>query len=130
MSREPLHGWPRRLLHLAAILAGWVLFVWWWYEVAVQHWNKTLIALIILVTLIAAPAITGAWIVHNLNLYRRKGPRLGAPVVRIGYSRDWNGREVEADWGRLREASVVVVTIEGERKRYVADRPGPTATRP
>ncbi len=129
MSREALHGWPRRLLHLVAILAGWVLFFWWWYEVAVQHWNKTLIALIILVTLIAAPAVTGAWIVHNLKLYRRKGPRLGAPVVRIGYPRDWNGREVEADWGPLRESSVVVVTVDGGRKRYAAARPGPAAPR-
>ncbi|MBM5810469.1 MAG: hypothetical protein FJ191_00670 [Gammaproteobacteria bacterium] len=98
MAREPLHGWPRRLLHL--------------------------------VTLIAAPALTGAWILHNLNLYRRKGPRLGAPVVRIDYSRDWNGRAVEADWERLREASVVTVSVDGERKRYVTDRPDPTATRP
>lgn len=128
MAREALNGWSRRLLHFVVVAAGWVLFVCWWYEVAVQHWNKTLIALIILVTLIAAPAITGAWIVHNLNLYRRKGPRLGAPVVRIGYSRDWNGREVEADWGRLRETSVVVVTVEGERKRYTAAAPGPAAT--
>lgn len=127
MAREALRGWLRRLVHAVAILGGWFLFFYWWYVVAVQHWNKTLIALIILVTLIVAPTVTIAWVSHNLSLFRRKGPRLGVPKVAMEYARDWNGRAVEADWKSLGDAGLVVVTVEGDRKVYSASSPPPAA---
>jgi hypothetical protein len=122
MARDAVRGWPRRLIHIAALIGGWFVFFYWWYVVAVQHWNKTLIALIILVTLLVAPAITIAWVSHNLNLFRRKGPRLGVPKVAMEYARDWKGREVVADWKGLAEADFMVVTVEGDQKRYSASK--------
>ena len=118
MVRERLDGWPRRLAHLLALLAGWALFFYWWYEVAVQDWNRTQVALIILVTLIVAPVITVTWVLHNLSIFRRKGPRLGVPKVSLEYPRDWNGRDIVADWGALAEAARVEITVVGGRKLY------------
>lgn len=118
MRHEPLSGWPRRILHAALLAAGWLLFLYWWYEVAVQDWNRTAIALIILVTLIVAPAVTVGWVLHNLSLFRRMGPRLRSPEVSTEYARDWNGRAIVADWRRLEGEAHVVVTVEDGRKLY------------
>lgn len=118
MGHEPLDGWPRRIVHAAFLAAGWFLFFYWWYEVAVQDWNRTTIALIIFVTLIVVPAITVGWVVHNLSLFRRKGPRLQGPPVSTEYSRDWNGRTIVADWRRLGDEAHVVVTVDDGRKFY------------
>lgn len=118
MRRERLDGWPRRLAHLLALLAGWALFFYWWYEVAVQDWNRTQVALIIFVTLIVAPVITIGWVLHNLNIFRRKGPRLGTPKVALEYPRDWNGREIVADWDALGDVARIEVTVDGGRKLY------------
>ena len=120
MARDRLPGWPRRLLHAVLLIGGWALFFYWWYLVAVRDWNRTLIALIILVTLLVAPAVTLGWVAHNVNIFRRKGPRLGAPRVSFEYDRDWNGREVVADWKALGEESVVVVSVDEGRKHYAA----------
>lgn len=118
MARDRLPGWPQRLLHVVLLVGGWALFFYWWYLVAVRDWNRTLIALIILVTLLVAPAVTLGWVAHNLNIFRRKGPRLGAPQVSFDYERDWNGREVVADWKALADEGVVVVGVDEGRKRY------------
>src|SRR5512147_3175466 len=118
MARDRLTGWPRRLLHLFLLVGGWGLFFYWWYLVAVRDWNRTLVALIILVTLLVAPAVTLGWVAHNVSIFRRKGPRLGAPKVSFDYTKDWNGREVVADWNALDDASLVVVSVDEGRMRY------------
>lgn len=120
MARERLAGWLQRLLHVLLLVGGWGLFFYWWYLVAIRDWDRTLIALVILVTLLVAPAVTLGWVAHNINIFRRKGPRLGAPQVTFDYRSDWNGREVDADWKSLAEEPVVVVSVEGSRKRYAA----------
>ena len=118
MRRERLDSPLRRIVHLLALLAGWALFFYWWYEVAVQDWNRTQVALIIFVTLLVAPVITVAWVLHNLSLFRRKGPRLGVRKVPIEYPRDWNGREIVADWSALATSSRIEITVDGGRKLY------------
>ena len=129
MRHDGLIGWPRKLLHLIVILLGWALFVYWWVIVAVRQWDKTQIALIIFVTVIVAPVLTIAWVAHNLSIFRRKGPRLGIPAAALGYERDWNGRTVVAEWERLRESALVVVSVEGDRKHFAGAEvpPGPAA---
>lgn len=126
MQREPLRGGWQRLLHLVGLLAGWAVFFYWWYLVAVGDWDETDVALIILVTLVVSPALTVAWVMHNRGIFRRKGPRMDLPRVDLGYAQDWNGRKVQADWARLHEASVIAVTVDGPHKRYLDEtRPGP-----
>jgi hypothetical protein len=118
MRRERLDGWPHRIVHLLALLAGWALFFYWWHEVAVQDWNRTQVALIIFVTLVVAPVLTIGWVMHNLSIFRRKGPRLGVPKVALEYPRDWNGREIVADWATLAESGRIEITVDGDRKLY------------
>lgn len=120
MQRERLS--PLQVVgHLILVLAGWAIFLYWWYLVAVRGWAETQIALIIFVTLFVAPAITLGWVAHNLRIFKRKGPRLGAQRVAMDYERDWNQREVVADWAALGDAGVIAVTVDGDRKLYAAE---------
>jgi hypothetical protein len=121
MQRERLKGPLIILGHGLAVVAGWVIFFYWWYLVAVRTWAETEVASIIFVTFIVAPAITLAWVVYNLGLFKRKGPRLGVPRVAMDYGRDWNQRVVVADWQALGEAGVIELTVAGDRKLYAAE---------
>jgi hypothetical protein len=125
MQRESLRGAWQRALHVAGVAAGWALFFYWWYLVAVADWNETDVALIIFVTLVVSPVLTLGWVAHNVDLFRRKGPRMALPTVSLQYEKDWNGRVVEADWAALRNADVIAVFAEGPRKRYVAESASP-----
>lgn len=129
MQRESLRGGWQRLLHLVGVLAGWGVFGYWWYLVAIGDWDQTDVALIIFVTLIVSPTLTVGWVLHNLGIFRRKGPRMDQPKVDLEYAQDWNGRTVQADWARLRDAPVIAVTVDGPHKRYRDDfRPATPAT--
>lgn len=120
MQRERLS--PLQVVgHVILVVAGWVIFLYWWYLVAVRGWAETQIALIIFVTLFVAPAITLGWVAHNLGIFKRKGPRMGVPRVAMDYERDWNQRRVVADWEALGEAGVIAVTVDGDRKLYAAE---------
>lgn len=127
MQRERLKGPLRILAHVIVVLAGWAIFFYWWYLVAIRSWVETGIAMIIFVTLVVAPAITSWWIFHNLGIFRRKGPRSGERPVAMAYERDWNQRTVVADWDALGEVGVIVVSVAGDHKRYAAEA-GPHGT--
>lgn len=114
----PLRGWPQRLLHLAALVVGWGLFFWGWHDVLGQHWDTTALVWLIGGSLVLFPALTIAWVLHNVGIHRRKGPRTGTRKVEETYRRDWNGREIAADFAALARASIVVIDVEGRRKVY------------
>lgn len=120
LSPTPLRGWPQRLLHLAALAIGWGLFFWGWHDVLGQHWNTTALVWLIVGSLVLLPAMTVAWVLHNVGIHRRKGPRTGLREVDDTYARDWNGREICADFAALARANVVVIDVEGKRKVYRA----------
>jgi hypothetical protein len=128
MRRDPLPGPAQGVAHFVVVALGWALFGYWWYEVAISDWDKTDVALIILVTLLVAPTVTLVWVAHNLNLFRRKGPRLNIPTTTLDYVHDWNNRKVCADWSRLREPGVIVVSVDGDRKLYHGETPVPART--
>ena len=115
---SPLRGWLQRLVHVVAVSCGWVLFVWGWHEVLGRPWDMRPLWWLILGSLVLLPLLTGAWILHNVGIHRRKGPRTGVRRVDERYRADWNGREVHADWAELAHARLVVIEVEGERKRY------------
>jgi hypothetical protein len=116
----PLRGWPQRLLHLAALVVGWGLFFWAWHDVLGKHWETEYLAWLVSGSLVVLPALTAAWILHNVGINRRKGPRKGMRDVDESYRSDWNGREVLADFAALARAPVVVIDVEGKRKVYRA----------
>jgi hypothetical protein len=120
LSPTPLRGWPQRLLHLAALVVGWALFFWGWYDVLGQHWETTALIWLIVGSLVLLPMMTIAWVLHNVGIHRRKGPRTGVRKVDETYRHDWNGREISADFAALARASVVVIDVEGKRKVYRA----------
>lgn len=117
-SPTPLRGWPQRLVHLLALLAGWGLFIWGWYDVLGQPWDTNALSWLIGGSVVVLPTITLAWVLHNVGIYRRKGPRNSVRTVDESYRQDWNGREVCADLQALSRASIVIIDIEGNRKVY------------
>lgn len=126
---NPLRGWPQRVMHLLVVLAGWGLFFWGWHEVLGRPWDSRPLWWLILGSLVLLPLLTAAWILHNVGIHRRKGPRTGVRAVDESYRADWNGRPVKAQWGELANARLVVIQIEGEHKVYrPVGRPLPDAS--
>ena len=126
LSPTPLRGWPQRLLHLAALAVGWGLFFWAWHDVLGQHWETEFLTWLVTGSLVILPMLTTAWVLHNVGIHRRKGPRTGLRNVDETYRSDWNGREVSADFAALARANVVVIDVEGKRKVYRAGGVVPT----
>lgn len=120
LGPTPLRGWPQRLLHLAALVVGWGLFFWAWYDVLGQPWNTEYLTWLIAGSLVILPSLTIAWVLHNVGIHHRKGPRKGARGVDETYRHDWNGRKISADLPALASAGIVVIDIEGDRKVYRA----------
>ena len=110
----------RKLLHLLVVVLGWVGFVWLWWLVAARPWESQRLVWLILGSLILAPLITGLWVLHNRALYKRKGERQAVAAADASYAHDWHGRTVQADWPSLQGARRIVVSVDGEHKRYDA----------
>lgn len=120
MKRERL-PLPRRLLHVALVAAGWLIFAWlWWRVFRHQTLGRELIIIVVAIGAFI-PIVTSLWVLHNLNIHRRKGPRRSVMHVDKIYERDWAGREVAADWQALSLAPSIVVTVEEGVKRYRAE---------
>ena len=116
--RPGAHGAVRRLAHLLLVVLGWVGFVWMWTLVASRPWDSRGLVWLITGSLIVVPLLTGAWVLHNRALARRKGERRSVASVDMSYAHDWHGRRVHADWAALRGSRMVLVQVEGEDKRY------------
>ena len=124
-SSQPAAGRPRLrgaqwLIHAVLLLLGWVGFVWMWWQVAGRPWDSADLVVLIAASLIALPTVTLLWVVHNIALHRRKGPRTHSAVVFADYPNDWNGREVKADWAAVRAARIVVIEVVDGAKHYRA----------
>lgn len=126
LGPTPLRGLPQRLLHLAAVAVGWGLFFWAWHDVLGQRWETEFLTWLVTGSLVILPVLTTAWVLHNVGIHRRKGPRKGARKTDETYRHDWNGREVSADFAALARANVVVIDVEGKRKVYRAGGAVPT----
>lgn len=134
MSLAPRHRHTIEILkplaHLLVVVIGWVGFVWLWLLVAARPWDSQGLTWLILGSLLLMPLITGAWVLHNRSLHRRKGDRQAVATADMSYAQDWHGREVQADWATLRRSRRVIIEVEGEHKRYrggLADEPRPKA---
>src|SRR5262245_21034638 len=120
----------RQTLHASIALAGWVLFVWWWAVVLgrVSPSAVRLTALFIGVALAFIVLLTVAWTLHNLNIYRRKGPRTQVRSVPLPWARDRLGRSVavRSSADQIQTAPIVVVRLEHEGKVYRTTEAFPT----
>ena len=113
-----LHLALRKAIHLLVVVLGWAGFVWMWLLVAAQPWETQRLVWLILGSLLALPLLTGAWVLHNRSIHRRKGDRRAVPVVEAVYTHDWHGRSVQADWAVLQRCRVVLVSSDAAHKRY------------
>lgn len=122
----------QRAAHAAVLVAGWALFGWSWHLVTASAPELGELRLLIAGAALVVPALTLSWIVHNVGIYRRKGPRRAVPASDASYTHDYARRRIEADWTALRAARCVEITVEGDVKRYRAvvavAPPSPAAT--
>lgn len=116
---DPL-PWHRALGHGLLVVAGWVLFVLAWWVVARRPWDSYDLTMLIAAAVLLIPAITYAWIAHNVAIYKRLGPRRSARPVERRYERDFNGRTIDADWADLHTRAHITIDADGPVKRYRA----------
>jgi hypothetical protein len=117
--RHRAYELARNLAHLLVVVVGWVGFVWLWLLVAARPWDSQGLTWLILGSLVLMPLLTGAWVLHNRSIHRRKGDRQAVSPVDMGYAHDWHGRAVQADWDVLRRSRSVIVEVKGDHKHYL-----------
>lgn len=115
-------GQARQALHILIAGAGWVLFFYWWSIVLrrVSSQEVRFTALFIGISLVVVVAITLAWVIHNLSLFRRRGPRTNVRRVDQDVRQDHLGRALQFEAGHesIRTAPTVRVIVDGGRKLY------------
>ena len=113
----------RKLIQFLVVVLGWVGFVWLWVLAAARPWESERLVWLIVGSFLVLPLVTGAWVLHNRALYKRKGERRAVAVAEMIYTHDWHGREVQADWLRLKRNRLVHISADGGRKVYRPDTP-------
>ena len=130
-KREPIEAGPaRRVLHTVIAAAGWALFTYWWWLVF-RRVNETEVRYtlwFIAIALIVVVFVTALWAVHNLRMFRRRGPRTKVREVQEDFSRDSVGRPVTMPEvpEECFTADVVVVRIADGTKFYDPQESGVT----
>lgn len=108
--------------HTLIAIFCWGLFVYWWNTVLPQVGSsEPVIALLfIIATALATVLVTVLWIRYNIGIFRRKGPRTRLTHVAENKGTDFLGRRIEWPPGQefLKTARLVVVSVEGESKKY------------
>lgn len=123
----------RALVQLVLVVVGWILFLWAWVSVMRFTAPETVAVTTILLAAFAVgiEVINLLWIRHNVNIYKRKGPRKSVPRVRYEFRRDFLGRRQAADWQSLQGEALIVVSFDDEQKTFASGgtllRQGPAA---
>lgn len=112
-------------IHWLVAVFGWVLFVHWWNRVLPQlNSREAVVALVFIgITVLATAVVTLLWVRHNVDIFRRKGPRRRLTTVVESRDTDILGRKIlHSGPAPLTTASHVVVSVEGETKTYEAEQ--------
>ena len=92
-----------------------------WWRIAVRPWDSTVLPVLLMGMVLAIPAVTLIWVIHNIDLHRRKGPRTRTVTRGTDAAKDLNGRELRADWAALKGVRIVVIeVVEGVKQYRVA----------
>jgi hypothetical protein len=101
---------------------GWLLFGYWWWLVLqrVSRTEVTFTGWFLLFSFFIIVTVTALWVLHNVSLFRRKGPRLTIREAEANLRHDTLGRRlaVEGSEGALTEAPVVRVQVDDGHKVY------------
>ena len=112
----------RRALHALIALAGWVLFLYWWWLVArrVSQQEIRYTVVFIAIALVVIVGLTAVWAFHNVRIFRKRGARRRVREVTPDLSHDSVGREVRLPVvpGDCRTATIVAVRIQDGVKVY------------
>ncbi len=110
----------RALVQLVLVGIGWCLFLWAWVSVMRFTALETVVATIVLLAALAVviEAINLLWIWHNVNIFKKKGPRKSVPQVRYESQWDFLGRQQAADWQKLRGEALIIVGFDDKRKIF------------
>ena len=100
------------------VVAGWGLFVWLWSLVIDQPYDARALRMLVAGCLVVVPVATLAWVLHNVGIHRRKGPRRNVLNIGSNYRVDFKGRRIIADWKLLDRARHVEIGVAGDLKFY------------
>ena len=103
------------------LTALWLNFAAFWFRVYhVTSISDAFGSFLSIAGLISAYGILVAcWIIHNLRIHRKKGPRRGARIVPFMATHDHLRRYISSRVD-LRHAQEIIVEIVGDRKVFVA----------
>ena len=113
------------LVQIIVAIIGWAVFIYLWYLTLAHKvigFRPYLELAAIVLTAVAVVAVTQWWVWHNLQIWRRKGPRKQVTVADYDFSQDWLGRSVDADWQSLKNNDLITVTAEDGAKIYRSGR--------
>lgn len=110
----------RDVVHDVVVVLPWLVVVWLWRRVVVvtDVADLSMVAVVLCVLVVLVAALDVAWVIHNVRIFRRKGPRTGQPAVTREYASDAAGRPVAADWTAVRAATSVVVDLVEDGKTF------------
>jgi hypothetical protein len=95
----------------------WLLFVALWYRV---YWITTIgdikdaIAYLAGITAVYGALVT-IWVLHNIALYRKKGPRRGVLVMSFSAIHDRLGSYIVAPAGTRQKQAITVTVADGRK---------------
>jgi len=121
LSSLPYKVTFRGTFHALLTVLTWILFVYWWGQVIPQvSFEDAIISfLVIILTAMVTSILTLLWVRHNINIFRRKGPRKGLPTVSEERFVDHLGRTISHPGNDILKASrVVIVSSEGTGKSF------------
>lgn len=104
--------------HGVVMLLGWAGFIAVGWRIALRPWDGTVLSVLVMGLALALPALALIWVVHNIDLHRRKGPRTHLVTHSANPASDVNGCEVKADWAALQGVRIVVIEVVGGVKQY------------
>jgi hypothetical protein len=113
----------RLAAHVLVIAFGWCLYLVSWALVTSRLWDDRGLLLLIVGAMVLMPALAIAWILHNVAIYRRLGPRREVTPAVVAYETDFYGRHVVADWEGMRRCAFVVIECDEGVKSYRPEAP-------
>ena len=108
----------QKIIHFLFLVFGWIIFIWMWSLVIISPKDNDSLIFLIVVSFIVFPLTSLLWILHNIKIHKRLGPRKLALNVQAEYIADWNSRKINADWAALKNAKIIVIDCDQFSKNY------------
>lgn len=120
-------GPGRRIFHTVLAVAGWCLFLFWWWLV-LQRVSAAEVRFTIgflAIAFVVVVLLTIVWVLHNLRIVRDRTARVHVRDSVPDVSHDTVGRELQmpALPAEYQIAARVRVSVAGDVKTYVVERP-------